>query len=42
MRAEEDAVLNGGAPGVLPIERAMALLIRRGLPTRSPSARPRP
>jgi len=39
MRAEEDAVLNDGAPGVLPINRAMALLLRRGLPTRAASAR---
>ena len=47
-RAEEDAALNGCAwidrsRGVvrLPIERAMALLLRRGLPTRG-AARSRP
>jgi len=48
-RVEEDAVLDDYGwvdrpRGVirLPIERAMALLLRRGLPTRSASARPRP
>ena len=47
-RAEEAAVLSSCAwldrpRGVirLPIERAMALLLRRGLPTRSASPRPR-
>jgi hypothetical protein len=48
-RAEEDAVLGGygwvdRSRGVirLPIERAMALLLQRGLPTRAASPRPRP
>jgi hypothetical protein len=48
LRAEEDAVLNGCAwvdrsRGVIrvPIDRAMTLLLRRGLPTRSTSPRPR-
>jgi hypothetical protein len=48
-RAEEDAALNDYAwvdrsRGVirLPIARAMTLLLRRGLPTRDVSARPRP
>jgi hypothetical protein len=49
MRAEEDAELNDYAwvdrsRGVirLPIDRAMALLLQRGLPTRAASERPRP
>ena len=49
LRAEEDAALAGCAwvdrtRGVvrLPIERAMALLLLRGLPTRPASARPGP
>jgi len=40
-RAEEEAELNGSAGTArLPIERAMDLLLRRGLPTRAASARP--
>ncbi|HEX4046608.1 MAG TPA: hypothetical protein VH309_02170 [Elusimicrobiota bacterium] len=48
MRAEEDAALSGYAWADrsrgrirLPIERAMALLLARGLPTRGAAPRPR-
>jgi hypothetical protein len=34
LRAEEEALLHGEGPGRMPIERAMQVLVERGLPVR--------